>query len=278
MANIQNNYQARGYQVIAQEDPILRPKSTLGTIVSVVGNMFTYPFTCCCSYIVVPPRTQAIVSYFGTPNEVITDSGTHYRNPIGRKVTLVSIALTSLELKEIKVNDKNGIPVLASVTVYWKVNDVVKYAFKANDPQRYLKDQAKVTLQEICKKYSFDCIENQECLRLPSEAMKNKAKEILENFVTPYGMNIEGFNFTDVCYEKDMQSIFLERQKALAHQNAQKETVDGVSSIAADTIKKLEEKLGIKMKDELKAEAAVKVLLLNSANNNATTVNLFKHT
>jgi len=75
----------------------------------------------CCGFSVVPERQHSAILYFGKYTGSIQTPGIHFLPPIGAEWRSISTATRTLNLKDLKVLDRRGNPVVISAVVTFQV-------------------------------------------------------------------------------------------------------------------------------------------------------------
>lgn len=258
-----NPYQVQGYDAIEAQPQLIQPRSKTSQFFATIAQIILSPFTVCCTCYTLDPNQSSIISSFGEQNKIEGTPGVHGKF-FWEKVQKVSTAVQDLRLEQIKVNDQKKNPVIASAVVYWRVSDVAKFRFTSVDAFKLLNDQAKVALREVCSNHPFDNAENQPCLGKPSDAMAQELKNKLEAKIGRYGIEIDSFQFTDVCYEPALQEAMLQNQRMEAIVRAKENMSKANADITVQTILETAKGLNVEFSDEQKKEFAMKLTIAGS--------------
>jgi len=253
--NIENapllHYQINESSESELEGNYLQPRSGANRFFSTLAQIIMYPFTACCTCYTLNPQEHAIITSYGQPKKVVKEPGIQMKL-FWEKAKKISIAIKDFRLKQEKVNDANRKPILASAVVYWKIQDILKYQYESVNAQELLKDQALLTLREVCAKHPFDAVHDEACLGKPTEEMGKELKERLQNKVKSLGITILNFQFSDVCYEPSMQETFLQKQRYEELLKAREASADTNAGYFVRLIKEGEKLLAVSYTDEEK--------------------------
>lgn len=233
------------------EGNYLQARSGTNRFFSTLAQIIMYPFTACCTCYTLNPQEHAIITSYGEPKKVEKEPGIHTKF-FWEQAKKISIAIKDFRLKQEKVNDANRKPILASAVVYWKVQDILKYQYQSLNTQELLKDQALLTLREVCARYPFDSANEEACLGKPTEEMGEELKTRLQNKVKNLGITILNFQFSDVCYEPSMQETFLQKQRYEELLKAREASADTNAGYFVRLIKEGEKLLGVDYSGEEK--------------------------
>lgn len=249
------------------DEVLLQPKTWAGSIVSNIAQLI-FPCVCLNGFTTVEPKEHLIVSYWGRPHKLVKKPGTYYFNPVGRDKKTVSTKISEISIANKTVNDIHGSPLKAHGLINYKIKNSFKAAFKVDNVQTYVSQQAYASLRDIAARYPFDSAESQ-CLRRPTDELKEEMMRDLQERVDVLGVKILNFQFTDIGYDEGMAQTLLAKQKAQADVDSRKILSEGVASITLETIQKLEDG-GVKFEENEKSEAATNLLYILAHKGNLT--------
>jgi len=127
---------------------------TMG-LVMVAGDDFAVPFCIlmcfvyilqCIGFMVIQPNQSRVLTFFGKYRGTVVDNGFFWVNPFYGKRRL-SLRARNMDVAPIKVNDKNGNPIMIGLVLVWKIKDTYKACFdiEVEDTTVTQKDGTKVT-------------------------------------------------------------------------------------------------------------------------------------
>lgn len=203
--------------------------------------------------------------FFGKYKGTVKKDGFFWKNPFYTKKK-VSLRVRNLETNEIKVNDKQGNPILISSVVVWKVIDTYKAVFdievtdeidsksgvkKENREESYkefVKIQSEAALRSIAHQYPYDDIdEDPTDITLRSgvdEINKSLEREIRERLEIA-GIEVIEARISNLSYAPEIAAVMLQRQQAQAIIGARRKIVEGSVGIVKMALKEVENNLTI---------------------------------
>ena len=101
-------------------------------------------------FIVVQPNESRVLTFFGKYSGTVKQNGFFWVNPFYSKEKL-SLRAKNMDVEPIKVNDKNGNPIMIGLVLVWKISDTYKACFEVDSDVR-----ATVTETAMKSVKSFD--------------------------------------------------------------------------------------------------------------------------
>lgn len=197
--------------------------------------------------------------YIGTE----TEPGIHWSCPFGRDVIKINKARITHDLKEVKVIDYNGNPLIVSGVVTYCFLDARKAALDIHLPENFIHMQAMVAMKHVVSQYpyehfnletdvkegDYDTSEEDDknpCLKSDPEVVSKALIKELQEIVRIAGAKVLDFRFNEISYSPEIAAGMLKKQQAKAVIAARSTLVDGAVTIAATAATRLD-KRGVKM-------------------------------
>ena len=151
----------------------------------------------------------------------------------------------------IKVNDKEGTPVLLGVVSVYRINDTVKATYGVKNSDNFMKAQTESAIRYIANKFSYDSNdENEPTLKSGKEEINELLKLELQRRTKIAGIEIEDARITEISYGDEIANVMLQKQAADAIIHSKAKIAKGAVDIIDDSIKELEKRNVCKFSDE----------------------------
>ena len=274
---------------------------TMG-LVMVAGDGFAVPFCIlmCFVYIlqsigfmVIQPNQSRVLTFFGKYRGTVTDNGFFWVNPFYGKRRL-SLRARNMDVAPIKVNDKNGNPIMIGLVLVWKIKDTYKACFdiEVEDTTITQKDGTKVTtlkgydnfvnvqsdaaLRKVAGLYAYDNIDNKNTeevtLRSGGEEINDRLEKELRSRLDIAGIEVVEARINYLAYAAEIASVMLRRQQADAIISAREKIVEGAVSMVDLALKKLSADGIVELDEERKAAMVSNLLVVLCADESASPV------
>ena len=274
---------------------------TMG-LVMVAGDGFAVPFCIlmcfvyilqCVGFMVIQPNQSRVLTFFGKYRGTVTDNGFFWVNPFYGKRRL-SLRARNMDVAPIKVNDKNGNPIMIGLVLVWKIKDTYKACFdiEVEDTTITQKDGTKVTtlkgydnfvnvqsdaaLRKVAGLYAYDNIDNKNTeevtLRSGGEEINYRLEEELRSRLSIAGIEVIEARINYLAYAAEIASVMLRRQQADAIISAREKIVEGAVSMVDLALKKLSADGIVELDEERKAAMVSNLLVVLCADESASPV------
>ena len=229
-------------------------------IIGALGLLFTCAFlTCCNGFIIVNPNEAVVYQYYGRYLGTIKENGYFYGYPCA---TPMRISLTSKQYNgnKLKVNDRDGNPVLLGIVVVWRIGDTAKALYNVTGYERFIHTQSEAAIRYIGCKYPYDpVVPGEISLRSGHEIINKELKEELARRVFIAGLVIEDARVTEISYGSEVAKMMLQKQASNATVYAKEAIVKGAVRAVINSINEFEKK-GCEFTNEEKAKYASKMM------------------
>ena len=274
---------------------------TMG-LVMVAGDGFAIPFCIlmcfiyilqCIGFMVIQPNQSRVLTFFGKYRGTVVDNGFFWVNPFYGKRRL-SLRARNMDVAPIKVNDKNGNPIMIGLVLVWKIKDTYKACFdiEVEDTTVTQKDGTKVTtlkgydnfvnvqsdaaLRKVAGLYAYDNIDNKNAeevtLRSGGEEINDRLEEELRSRLSIAGIEVIEARINYLAYAAEIASVMLRRQQADAIISAREKIVEGAVSMVDLALKKLSNDNIVELDEERKAAMVSNLLVVLCADESASPV------
>ena len=183
----------------------------------------------------------------------------------------------------IKVNDRNGNPILVGLILVWKVEDVYKAIFEIDTQniaagntgimtalESFVRVQSDAALRQVAGNYAYDNyaydnlgIEQGDTITLRSggDTINSELVEKLNERLEMAGISVLEARINYLAYAPEIAAVMLRRQQAEAIISAREKIVEGAVSMVQMALKEIDDKDIVEL-DEAKKAAMVSNLLV----------------
>ncbi len=226
--------------------------------------------------ILEPNQARAMV-FFGKYRGTFTRTGFFWVNPFYSKKK-VSLRARNINVDPIKVNDRNGNPILVGLILVWKVEDVYKAIFEIDTQtiaennagrmtalESFVRVQSDAALRQVAGSYAYDTLgsETTETLTLRNggDTINRELVEKLNERLEMAGISVLEARINYLAYAPEIAAVMLRRQQAEAIISAREKIVEGAVSMVQMALKEINDKDIVEL-DEAKKAAMVSNLLV----------------
>lgn len=240
-----------------------------GAILLVVGLMFVAP-----GFIAIEPNSSRVMTLFGNYVGTIKDSGFFYTNPFYTKKK-VSLRAVTLDVPTIKVNDKQGNPIMIGAVVTYRVNDTYKVAFAVENYPEFVKIQSETAMRKLAGMYSYDNWEDGTAtitLRSSFDEVNHQLAHEIGERLQIAGIEVIEARINNLAYATEIAQAMLQRQQATAIVAARSTIVEGAVGMVEMALEQLSRKQIIHLDEEKKAAMVSNLLVVLCGDRNAQPV------
>lgn len=258
----------------------------LGAIVGFMGFVSLF------GLVMMEPNEARAMVFFGKYRGTYHTTGLKWVNPfLTRKK--VSLRARNLNAEPIKVNDKNGNPILIGLVLVWRLNDVYKALFEIDTQslsqgtgqthsawrmralEGFVSVQSDAALRQVAGQYAYDSLgsNNDELtLRGGGEEINQQLEEKLNERLSMAGIEIIEARINYLAYAPEIAAVMLRRQQAEAIISAREKIVEGAVSMVKMALDELAEKEVVELDDDKKAAMVSNLLVVLCADEAAQPV------
>lgn len=241
----------------------------IGSIMLVTDFIIILP-----GFVAIEPNSSRVMTLFGSYIGTCRDSGFFYTNPFYTKKK-ISLRAVTLDVPPIKVNDKQGNPIMIGAVVTYRVKDAFKAAFEVENYPDFVKIQSEAATRKLAGSYSYDNLEDEEAivtLRTSSdEVNQSLAHEITERLLIA-GIEIIEARINNLAYATEIAGAMLQRQQATAIVAARSKIVEGAVGMVEMALDQLAQKEIIEFDQDKKAAMVSNLLVVLCGDRNASPV------
>ena len=263
----------------------------VGAIMMVIGII------CATGFVMNEPNQSKALLFFGKYCGSFRQTGWYWLNPLLTKKP-VSLRARNLNGETIKVNDKNGNPIMIGLVLVWKIKDTYKACFDIDvntltsssaqksgnsSNQQALKGydsfvnvQSDAALRKVAGLYAYDNIDNKQngevTLRSGGEEVNDRLENELRNRLSIAGIEVVEARINYLAYAAEIASVMLRRQQADAIISAREKIVEGAVSMVDLALKKLSADNIVELDEERKAAMVSNLLVVLCADESASPV------
>ncbi len=242
-------------------------------------------------FIMLEPGEARVVMFFGKYVGTFTRTGYFWINPFTTTKKL-SLRARNLDAEPIKVNDKEGNPVMIGLVLVWRLKDTYKALFEidsqtmaANNAQvgtdvksmmaafeRFVRVQSDAALRQVAGQYAYDDTESRSddiTLRSGGEEINDQLEQKLTERLAMAGIEVVEARINYLAYAPEIAAVMLRRQQATAIIAAREKIVEGAVSMVKMALDQLSEQDIVKLNDERKAQMVSNLLVVLCGEDNA---------
>ncbi len=243
-------------------------KITAGVVLLLIA------IVCCCGFIMVEPNEARVMMFFGKYHGTFRRVGYTWVNPFYSAKKL-SLRARNIDAQPIKVNDKQGNPVMIGLVLVWKLRDTYKAMFEidsqtmASNPasvgvnvssimrafENFVKTQSDAALRQVAGLYAYDNTDNKDELTLRSggDEINVQLKEKLDERLNMAGIEIVEARINYLAYAPEIAAVMLRRQQADAIIAAREKIVEGAVSMVSMALQRLADDHVVELDEDKKA-------------------------
>lgn len=249
----------------------------------------------------IEPNEARVMIFFGKYEGTVKQNGYFWVNPFYNKSKL-TLRARNLDADPIKVNDKNGNPVMIGVVVVWRVDDTYKAAFNVDTAslssvttaangsvsvvntaahkmvayENFVKVQSDAALRNVAGLYAYDqtgtAHENELTLRNGGEEVNDILESQLNERLSIAGIQVIEARINYLAYAPEIAAVMLRRQQADAIIAAREKIVDGAVGMVKMALTKLSDENIIELDEDKKAAMVSNLLVVLCSEENAQPV------
>ena len=243
-------------------------------------------------FMIIQPNIARVLIFFGKYRGTVTDNGFFWVNPF-YSTRKLSLRARNMDVPPIKVNDKNGNPIMIGLVLVWKIKDTYKACFdievgstttvdkdgnkttQSNGYDNFVNVQSDAALRKVAGLYAYDNIDNHSeelTLRSGGEEINDRLENELRSRLEIAGIEVVEARINYLAYAAEIASVMLRRQQADAIISAREKIVEGAVSMVDLALKKLSADGIVELDEERKAAMVSNLLVVLCADESASPV------
>ena len=241
-------------------------------------------------FIIVQPNESRVLTFFGEYSGTVKQNGFFWVNPFYSKEKM-SLRAKNMDVEPIKVNDRNGNPIMIGLVLVWKIRDTYKACFEVDSDLRttitqnqvnstksfdsFVRVQSDAALRKVAGLYAYDNMDRNDeevTLRSGGEEINERLEAELRKHLEIAGIEVVEARINYLAYAAEIASVMLRRQQADAIISAREKIVEGAVSMVDLALKKLSEDKIVELDEERKATMVSNLLVVLCADESASPV------
>ena len=241
-------------------------------------------------FVQLEPNEMSALLFFGKYRGSLTKNGLYWVNPFltSKKMTLRA---RNLDGKPIKVNDKEGNPILIGLVVVWRLKDTYKALFdvdlqenaatqnvnsRMNALENFVSIQSDAALRQVAGRYAYDNNEgdtdtNEITLRSGGDEINEQLVDCLNERLSMAGIEVIEARINNLNYAPEIAAVMLRRQQASAVVSAREKIVEGAVTMVRMALDRLQDE-NIELDEEKRAAMVSNLLVVLCSDESATPV------
>ena len=207
-------------------------------------------------FMVIQPNHARVLTFFGRYVGTVRQNGFFWLNPLYTKKK-ISLRADNMDVEPIKVNDRNGNPIMIGLVLVWKVEDTYRACFdvEASSYNSFVAVQSDSALRKVASLYAYDNLEdlNEVTLRNGGDEINRRREAEIRKHLEIAGIEVIEARINYLAYAQEIASVMLKRQQAEAIIAAREKIVEGAVSMVDMALKKLTADHVVDMDEERKA-------------------------
>lgn len=252
-------------------------------------------------FMTIQPNQCRVLTFFGRYSGTVTDNGFFWTNPFYVKRKL-SLRARNMDVPPIKVNDRNGNPIMIGLVLVWRIKDTYKACFdidvesmpstpatatkqqfntntttitkQLNSYDNFVAVQSDSALRKVASLYAYDNLEdkNELTLRNGGDEINRRLEQEISKHLEIAGIEVIEARINYLAYAQEIASVMLKRQQAEAIIAAREKIVEGAVSMVDMALKKLAADKVVEMDDERKAAMVSNLMVVLCGDEGASPV------
>ena len=233
-------------------------------------------------FMIIQPNIARVLIFFGKYRGTVTDNGFFWVNPF-YSTRKLSLRARNMDVAPIKVNDKNGNPIMIGLVLVWKIKNTYKACFDIevgstttvdkngnktthdNGYDNFVNVQSDAALRKVAGMYAYDNIDHHSeelTLRSGGEEINDRLEKELRSRLDIAGIEVVEARINYLAYAAEIASVMLRRQQADAIISAREKIVEGAVSMVDLALKKLSADGIVELDEERKAAMVSNLLVV----------------
>ncbi|MBK9256300.1 MAG: SPFH domain-containing protein [Saprospiraceae bacterium] len=225
-------------------------------------------------FMAIEPNSSRVLNLFGKYVGTARESGFYWTNPFFSK-RKISLRAHNLETSQLKVNDKQGNPIMIAAVVVWRVKETYKAAFEVENFETFVSIQSESALRKMAMEYSYDNFEDENAeitLRSSSAEINHMLEEEISERLSIAGIEVIEARISHLAYAQEIASAMLQRQQASAVVAARSKIVEGAVGMVEMALEALNKKQIVHLDEEKKAAMVSNLLVVLCSDKSASPV------
>jgi len=225
-------------------------------------------------FLAIEPNSTRVLTLFGDYIGSAKDSGFFFANPFYSK-KVISLRAVTLDVPMIKVNDKQGNPIMIGAVVVYRVKDTFKATFAVEHYPEFIKIQSEAAVRKLAGLYSYDNLEDEDAvvtLRSGLDEVNHQLASEISERLSLAGIDVIEARINNLAYATEIAGAMLQRQQATAIVAARSKIVEGAVGMVEMALEQLSKKQIVHLDEEKKAAMVSNLLVVLCGDRNAQPV------
>lgn len=268
-------------------------------IAPVCAVLFLASFFLMPGFVKLEPNEASVMVFFGKYEGTFASTGYYWVNPFLSKKA-VSLRARNLNVDPIKVNDREGNPILIGLVLVWKLKDSYKAMFEIDSQtlaaasaaaagqvgtsqvasrmrafENFVKVQSDAALRSVAALYAYDDNDGntgEATLRGGADEVNQVLLDKLNERLEMAGLCVVEARINYLAYTPEIAAVMLRRQQATAIISAREKIVEGAVSMVKMALDKLADEDIVELDNEQKARMVSNLLVVLCADESAQPV------
>ena len=252
--------------------------------------LFIATLICFGGIVKLEPNEVAAMVFFGKYRGTLRTNGYFWVNPFMAKKKM-TLRARNLDGKPIKVNDKEGNPILIGLVVVWRLKDTYKALFdvdlqenaatqnvnsRMNALENFVSIQSDAALRQVAGRYAYDNNEgdtdtNEITLRSGGDEINEQLVDCLNERLSMAGIEVIEARINNLNYAPEIAAVMLRRQQASAVVSAREKIVEGAVTMVRMALDRLQDE-NIELDEEKRAAMVSNLLVVLCSDESAAPV------
>ncbi len=225
-------------------------------------------------FTIVYPNGSRVLTLFGNYKGTIKQNGFFWVNPFYLRKK-ISLRARNLDSERVKVNDKEGNPIMISVILVWQVRNTFRAAFEVDDYESFVRVQTDAAVRNLAGSYPYDNFSDEDAeitLRSGVKEVNQALEAQLQDRLDIAGIEVIEARIGYLAYASEIAGAMLRRQQATAIVAARHKIVEGAVSMVEMALDDLSKKDIIELDEERKASMVSNLMVVLCADKDVTPV------
>lgn len=240
-----------------------------GAAIIVVATTIILP-----GFVAIEPNSTRVLTLFGAYVGSAKESGFFFVNPFYTRKN-ISVRAVTFDVPVVKVNDKQGNPIMIGAVVVYRVEDTFKSAFAVEHYQEFVKIQSESAIRKLAGMYSYDNLEDEDArvtLRTNSDEVNHELVREISERLEIAGIDVIEARINHLAYATEIAGAMLQRQQATAIVAARSKIVEGAVGMVEMALDQLSKKKIVELDDDKKAVMVSNLMVVLCGDKNVTPV------
>eukprot|EP01137_Pigoraptor_chileana_P035480 Opistho-2@29561 len=223
-----------------------------------------FPFVSIFCCYTVTQGEEVVVLHYGKYSGTNREPGCACTPVFGREMRHVSVQKRTINLRDVRVLDIHGNPIVVSSVVMYSVINSKKAALDVSNYEMFVADQAAVALKQVVALFPYEATETGEaCLKKEPAQVYARLRDVLQEKVIQAGITVHSVQLDALNYAPEIAGAMLKRQQAKALIDARALIVKSAVGIAVDAVQQLEAR-GIGLTEQEKGRLVTNILTITT--------------